>query len=132
MSFVLDACTMIAFLRDEPGAEVVESFLTNEICMAHAINMCELYYDFYRASDEQTAEQAVHDLLSLGLILHNDMDKSIWQDAGKMKAEIKRISIADCFAIALTRKTGSSIVTSDHHEFDPLVDKNICRIVFIR
>ena len=34
MAFVLDACAMIAFARDEPGADVVEDILTNEQCVA--------------------------------------------------------------------------------------------------
>ncbi len=132
MPLVLDACAMIAFLRNEPGAEVVDSLLTDKDCIAHAINMCELFYDFARSSGEETAQQAVDDLLSIGLTLREDMDTLFWQDAGKLKAEIKRISLADCFAIALARKMNAKLVTTDHHELDPLVDRNICDFLFIR
>jgi uncharacterized protein with PIN domain len=40
MNRILDACAMIAFLRDEPGAEVVEAILTHptDRCFAHAVN----------------------------------------------------------------------------------------------
>ncbi len=123
---------MIAFLRNEPGAEVVESFLITETCMAHAVNVCEVYYDFLRASDEQTAEQTVSDLISLEITIREDMDISFWQDVGKLKAAVRRISLADCFAVALAKRTASEIVTSDHHEFDPLAETGICRVFFIR
>jgi uncharacterized protein with PIN domain len=47
VSEVFDASALIAFLRDEPGAEVVESALSvPEKCYAHALNLCEVYYDF--------------------------------------------------------------------------------------
>ena len=41
MNRVLDACAMIAFLRDEPGAKVVEAILTDSSnqCFAHAISV---------------------------------------------------------------------------------------------
>jgi hypothetical protein len=39
MDHVLDACAMIAFLRGEPGADVVAGLLSNpdHNCYAHAI-----------------------------------------------------------------------------------------------
>ena len=44
MTYVLDASAMIAFLRDEPGAEIVaEVFVDPEShCYAHALNLCEV------------------------------------------------------------------------------------------
>ena len=49
MTFVLDACAIIAYLRDEEGADVVESVLLgNNACVAHAVNVCEVYYDCLR------------------------------------------------------------------------------------
>ncbi len=43
---MLDASAIIAYLRDEPGADKVEDLLANddEVCIAHAINLCETYY----------------------------------------------------------------------------------------
>ena len=44
MTFVLDACAIIAYLRDEEGADVVESaLLGDDACVAHAVNVCEVY-----------------------------------------------------------------------------------------
>ena len=58
MTIVLDVSAMIAFLRDERGGAVVETFLTDgmDVCVAHAINLCEVYYDFFRSADEATAK----------------------------------------------------------------------------
>ncbi len=129
MPFVLDACGMIAFVREAPGAEIVVRLLTNGQCVAHALNMCELYYDFFRAANRQTASDAVSDLLSLGLAIREDMDREFWQEVGRLKAEIKRISLADCCTIALTERINGTLATSDHHEFDPIFKMKICEIL---
>lgn len=131
---VLDACAMIAYLRDEPGADVVESFLLDKDtqCLAHSINLCEVYFDFWRAKDENAARSAITDLHAVGIVAREDLDISFWQEAGKHKAEIKKISLADCFAIALARRMNAELVTSDHQEFDPIAKLGICTVKFIR
>ena len=55
MTFVFDACSLIAYLRDEEGADAVEALLLDRynICLMHAVNLCEVYYDFLRVSDER-------------------------------------------------------------------------------
>ena len=132
MAVILDACAMIAFLRDESGAEKVEDYFRDEKCLAHAVNVCEVYYDFLRVADEASAKEAVSDMVSLGLEIKEDMDQSFWQEVGRLKAVIKRISLADCFAIALAERFGAPVVTTDHHEFDPIAKMDLCQIVFIR
>jgi uncharacterized protein with PIN domain len=53
----MDASAPIAFLRDEPGADVVEDIMSApENCYVHALNVCEVYYDFFRASNQDAAE----------------------------------------------------------------------------
>ena len=70
MIYILDACAMIAFLRKELGSDVVEAILLdkNNECFAHAINLCEVFYDFHRLSGEQAAEKAIGDLKAAGII----------------------------------------------------------------
>lgn len=63
MIVVLDACAIIAFLRNEAGADIIEELLLepNNDCFVHAINLCEVYYDFLRVSGELVAKSAIHD-----------------------------------------------------------------------
>lgn len=134
MNRVLDACAMIAFLRDEPGAEVVEGILTHptDRCFAHAVNLCEVYYDFLRSSDVRTARMAIDDLERTGIQARRDMSRAYWLRVGGLKGSIRKISLADCFALALSEKLIGDVVTSDHHEFDPLVEAKLARVTFIR
>lgn len=134
MILVLDACAMIAFLREEPGADIVSQYVedVNNLCMAHAINLCEVYYDFIRAVGERQSVQALADLEAVGIIERNDLDRAFWQEAGEYKATLKRISIADCFALALTKRVGGALLTSDHREFGPIAAQGICPVIFFR
>ena len=134
MTIVLDACAMIAFLRDEPGAEFVERYLLDDAseCFAHVINLCELYYDFLKASNPETAQAALQDLNAIGVITREDIEQEFWQQVGKYKATIRRVSLADCFAIALTNRVGGSLLTSDRHEFEAIARLGICPVTFIR
>lgn len=133
MIYVPDACAMIAFLKGEDGADVVENALLDEggQCMAHAINLCEVFYDFHRDGGESVADNAIADIKALGLVERGDFDEPFWRDAGTLKAQGK-ISLADCFAITLTNRVGGTLLTSDHHEMDAIVAGGICSITFIR
>jgi PIN domain nuclease of toxin-antitoxin system len=130
---VLDACSMIALLWGEPGGQVVESLLKNSAvsCYAHSINLCEVYYQVLRRSDELTARQAIADLRVCGLIERTDIHETFWQKVAAMKARA-RISLADCFCLVLAIDLSGQVVTSDHGEFDPLVPVGLCPILFIR
>jgi PIN domain nuclease of toxin-antitoxin system len=134
MIYVLDACAMIALLRGEPGEDVVWSYVRDDNipCQAHSINLCEVYYNFCRVGGEDIATGAIADLKALGIIERNDFDLEFWQEAGRHKALVKRISLADCFAITLANRVGGVLLTSDHHEFDPIADRGSCQVMFFR
>ncbi len=51
---------------------------------------------------------------------------------GQLKAEWRRISLADCFALALAIREKATLVTSDHHELDRIAETGLCPFRFIR
>jgi len=58
--YVLDACALIAFFNDEPGAEKMEALLEladrNEVSiMINVINFYEVYYDSLRSGGQSVA-----------------------------------------------------------------------------
>lgn len=133
MIYVLDACAMIAYLRGEPGRDVVERLLMNpeDSFYAHAINLLEVYYDFVRKFDESVGRRALEDLAADSVIKRRDMNQEFLLRVGDLKAR-GRISIPDCFCVVLAQELGGQVVTSDHHEFDRLVPLGIVPICFIR
>jgi predicted nucleic acid-binding protein len=130
---VFDASAMVAYLAGEPGAPVVHTILNDSsaLCYAHAVNLCEVFYDLLRTADERRACQAIDDLLAAGVIERRDLSRAFWESVGELKSR-GRISLADCFSIALAQNLGGEVVTSDHHEFDPLVHLKIVPVRFIR
>lgn len=124
---------MLAYLKGEAGANVVDGLLRDpaDSCYAHSVNLCEVYYDFLRRSDEQTARQAISDLYADEVIERKDMSRRFWRLVGQHKAR-GRISLADCFCITLAQHLSGKLVTTDHREFDPLVPLGLCPIHFIR
>ena len=75
MKYVLDSCALIAFIRDEDGADVIEQILRDgtSTVMMHAINVCEVYYDCVRTVGKEQADRVVDSLTSGNVIIREDM-----------------------------------------------------------
>ena len=133
-TYIFDACAVIALLDAEPGAEVVESLLTGEShrCVIHLLNVCEVYYHIYRRADQQRADKLRVVLESYGFEIEESLVPALWQEASRLKAEWRRVSMVDCFALALAIREEATLVTSDHHELDPIAEAGLCRFRFIR
>lgn len=125
---------MIAFLRDEFGAGFVADSLldTESQCYAHAINLCEVFYDFHRASGQREAADAIADLARIGVIEDASLATAVWQSVGVLKANLRRVSLADCFAVELTMRLRGTLVTADRHELKRIADENLCPVLSIR
>ncbi len=131
---VLDACAVLAFLRKEPGHETVRAIIEDvgNDCFVHALNLCEVFYGIHRESGEAAAMNAIADIRSLGVRTRTDIDETFWQEVGRLKSVWRRVSLADCFAMVLTLRLNGELVTSDHHELDPLAAAGVCPINFFR
>ncbi|MEM1171340.1 MAG: hypothetical protein AAGJ08_20235 [Cyanobacteria bacterium P01_H01_bin.35] len=58
------------------------------------------------------------------MIIRDDLKVDFWQQIGKYKARIARISLADCFALTLADREGGILVISDRKEFQPIIPLN--------
>jgi uncharacterized protein with PIN domain len=134
MIYTLDTSAMIAFLRSEPGADVVRHLLVDagNTCFAHAINLCETFYAFHRRGGEAAAQTAVTTLFSAGVAAREDMDLTFWQEVGRLKSPRAHLPLGDCVCIALAQRVGGELVTCDHPDFDPIATQGICPVLFIR
>ena len=134
---------MIALLNEELGWDIVANELVkreNQF-FAHSINLCEVYYDFIKAglhaglddkAAEETASKAIDDLQKIKIMPRTDMDEPFWKQVGQLKAQLRKISLADCHVIALAQTLNAVILTSDRKEFTPVRDAGLCRVEFIR
>ena len=133
MRLVFDACALIAALKHEPNHEIVLELLAGKDndCFVHGANLCEVFYDVAATQGETRAEVVVDYLLDMGLEPCDDMDREFWQEAGRYKARYHRVSLADCFCLALSVRLNGELVTCDH-EFDAVAASGVCKMRFIR
>ena len=130
---VLDACTLIAYFNDEAGAEVVSAALQE---VAHlwisAVNLLEIAYDAVKRTGDATSASRMLEMVSeLPLQIHWHLDPGMIESAAGFKARF-RVSMADAVALALAAKYGASLMTCDHHEFDPIEKSGQARFLWIR
>jgi predicted nucleic acid-binding protein len=133
LTHCLDACAVIAYLRGEPGAEVLKAIieLPNTFLAIHICNLGEVYYNFLRDDGPEAAQTAWANTLELPLKLHRDADDAFIQRVGTIKIT-ERVSFADAFALALSERLRVPLVTTDHHEFDSVEQKGSFRFLWLR
>jgi len=121
---VLDACALIAFFNDEPGADIVGNLFESPASVEISIiNLLEIANDAVRRSgDSQSAQDTLSAAGRLPLKIHRRIGDEVFQQAARYKADC-RISLADAIALATAATLGAPLATRDHHEFEPLEEK---------
>lgn len=119
---VLDAYAVIAFLRAEPAAEVVQPVLESGDTVLTAIGVAEVVDHLVRVIGVEE-EQAVLDVAQLGLLEGYPVDAELGLAAGRLRARQYHrtrcsVSMADCVAAEVARSLGRPLVTSDPHLLD--------------
>ena len=134
--YVLDACALLAFFYREDGFGIVKSVLEQadagdvEIYI-NKFNLYEVYYDIIRSKGLQQAEDCYAIVLKLPIKIIDGISDPVFREAGRIKTKYK-MSIADSIALGETSVLGASILTSDHHEFDPVEQNEGIKFVWIR
>jgi ribonuclease VapC len=126
---VLDSFALIAYLRDEPGADKVEDLL-RKAAARHAplhmteVNYAEVQYIIIRKNGLTGWKAAAASLVSLPITFH-PVARELADIAARLKASY-RISLADAFAAALAKTQNAELVTGDR-EFK-VVEKELKKI----
>ena len=120
--------------RGEIGSNLVAEILSDpeNLCVAHVLNLCEVFYNFHRAGGSEVAASAMKDLSLGGVVERAEITTAFLQTVWSLKSVHRRVSLADCFAVALANQLGATVLTADHHEFDALARQSVCSVRFIR
>jgi predicted nucleic acid-binding protein len=116
---VLDANAIHRFLRDGPGAEIVEEVFkearhSSTMVLMSVINWGEVHYTFMKEIGLSAAKAALRQLDNLPVtVLAVDMEQAL--TAAGLQASYG-LHYADCFAAGLAGKNGV-VVTSDVKDF---------------
>ena len=113
---VLDSFALIAYFRDEPGAEAVENLLVtagkkdSPLHMTD-VNYAEVKYSIVKKDGAAAWEQAAKILQGLPIDFHSTT-RAMADIAADFKARFK-MSLADAFAAALAKEKKAELVTGD-------------------
>ncbi len=119
---VLDSFALIAYFRDEPGAEMMESLLVSASRKDHPVlmtdvNYAEVKYSISKKDGADAWAEAAKILPGLPIDFHSTT-RALADTAADFKARFK-MSLADAFAAALAKEKKAELVTGDM-EFKPL------------
>lgn len=77
------------------------------------------------------ADKIFNDILSLPITIVDSLADEVFLEAGRLKAAY-RISLADSVALAEAKTRNALLVTTDHHEFDPIEKKGEGEFFWVR
>ena len=113
---VLNSYALIAYFRDEPGAETVENLLVvagkkdSPLHMTD-VNYAEVKYSIVKKDGAKAWEEAAKVLQGLPIDFHSTT-REMADTAADFKARFK-MSLADAFAAALAKERKAELVTGD-------------------
>ena len=132
-NFILDSYALLAFFRDEEGADVVEKLLHEAAENKHelyipVVNAGEMYYMSYRKDGAAKAEKVWAAMLQFPIhFVEADLANTL--EAAKIKARFK-LSFADAFAASLSIKKKATLITGDH-EFESLAGEANFKVKYL-
>ncbi|MDR2054044.1 MAG: type II toxin-antitoxin system VapC family toxin [Treponema sp.] len=123
MTYILDACALIALLDDEEGKDKVDELFTRAkageitLCMS-IINMLEVYYGFIREDGLERAGEILAPIDETPLQIINLVSDPIYKRAARLKGAYD-MSLADAVGLATAINLGGVFVTSDGEFKEP-------------
>lgn len=132
-NYVLDSFALLAFFRNEPGADTVEKLLNEAAEDKHelyitAVNAGEVFYMSQRKDGAAKAMLAWDAMKKFPLhFIEIGLEFSL--QAAKIKASHK-LSCADAFAAALTIQKKATLITGDD-EFNALAGQPGFKVKYI-
>ena len=123
-AWVLDTYALVAFFREEEGADEIEKLLIDALRGRHQLYLCsynagEIYYAIWRKDGKTMADACRRKLLQFHITIV-EADLQLTFEAATIKATHK-LSYADAHAAALALHLNATIITGDK-EFNSLKD----------
>lgn len=133
-SCLLDACALIAVLRNEKGSDTVKRLLEQALLGKIAVYMCsvnflEVYYDQLYMNREKAEE--VFNAVNNSCIEIIDYSTEFIRESAWFKTNYS-VSLADSALLGAASYLDIPVVSSDHAEFDAIKHEKKLKILFIR
>ncbi|MDR0290636.1 MAG: hypothetical protein LBI06_06855 [Treponema sp.] len=89
------------------------------------------YYKIYKAYGKVEADNLADTMKQMPIIINDTLKDDVLKEAGRLKVYYK-VSIADSIAIAEAIVNNGILVTSDHHEIEPVEKKEKIKVLWFR
>jgi len=119
MTYILDACAMLALLNKEfgKGYETVKDLLEiatkgeAALCMS-VVNLVEVYYRYIQLKGVEIADAIMEQVKILPITFIRDISDEVYFETARYKARYA-MSLADAFLCATAKSLSAVIVTKD-------------------
>jgi len=119
--YVVDTSALLAYLKGEAGADVVERLLADpEGVYVSLISLMEVRYLYLREAGQQATDEAFILLSQIGLE-ELEVTRSVLEEAASIKSRV-HLSVADAIIAATAKLKGATLIHRDP-EFDALKDE---------
>jgi len=129
-TFILDACSLIALLVGEKGAEKIKGIIQDAIdgiitVKINQINLLEVYYFTINIYGQNEANRVLKIIKEFPIEIINGLTDDVFSEAGRIKSKYK-IPLGDSIVVAECIVRDGTLVTSDHADFEKIkVAENI-------
>jgi predicted nucleic acid-binding protein len=120
MTYIFDACALIAFLAEEQGMgyEAVNDLFIradtgNLLFYINIVNLTEVYYHFIRRDGMTVADEIMRGVEALPITIIDTIGSSVYRETARIKGGYS-MSLADAFLCATAKNLNAVIVTKDH------------------
>jgi predicted nucleic acid-binding protein len=123
MRYALDVCALIASLKDEPGADIIDTIVLDATAGQARLemsvyNLLEVYYGFIRDYGIDAANTIMRRVDEIPLNIIKEVSDFVYNEAARLKGVYHKISLADAVGLATAASCSARFVTSDHHELE--------------
>jgi len=121
LTYILDACALIALFKRERGADKVralfdETLAGQAVIYMNAVNLIELHYGFYRALGPEKSGLILEQIYEMPIHFIDTIDTIIFSETSRLKAQYA-IPLGDAIGLATAVKMKGTFVTADYSDF---------------
>ena len=124
MTYILDACALIALFKQEQGADKVKTLLEEAqsgqaAIYMNVINLIEVHYGFCRALGQELAKLILEQIHTMPIYFVETIDTTIFSETSSLKARYA-IPLGDAIGLATAVKMNGTFVTADHSDLNEI------------
>jgi predicted nucleic acid-binding protein len=97
MTHVLDACALIAWIKNEPGSDVVDGLLDKAEygdidLFINIVNLVEVYYGFIKELGQERAQEIIQTVRDTAIEVIDTTNGAVFEEVARLKSSFNKFS----------------------------------------